>query len=267
MPLDLSPDYIEAIKRFEGFAPKASWDYKQHTNGYGTKALYPGEEIDQGTAQQRLETELSNSAQEVNKIAPDAPEGVKAALTSLTFNAGSGWMNSGLGQAVKAGDWDRAQTLFQQYNKAGGDVLPGLVARRQEEASWFGGPPTQVATDASGEPAAAAGPKLPLDTGTPATPTQSGGLLSNLFGQKDTPSSPMGSLGGLLGSIGDQPQAPTPDPGQQLLGQLQKALAQNPDISQQLNLPPDLSKLQLTLANLPPQIRAYHFSNPFIRGT
>ena len=35
MPLD--PQYADAIKGFEGYAPQAQWDYKQHSNGYGTK--------------------------------------------------------------------------------------------------------------------------------------------------------------------------------------------------------------------------------------
>jgi hypothetical protein len=32
--------------------------------------------------------------------------------------------------------------IFQQYNKAGGEVLPGLVSRRAAEALWIGNPDT-----------------------------------------------------------------------------------------------------------------------------
>lgn len=137
----LDPFYSDQIIGFEGFAPQAAWDYKQHSNGYGTKALYPGETIDKETAQQRFDAELGKAAEFVNKVAPDAPAGTKAALTSLTYNAGTGWANSGLGEAVKSGDWSAAKDRFLQYNKAGGDINPGLVKRRQAEASWFDAPP------------------------------------------------------------------------------------------------------------------------------
>ena len=33
--------YLDAIKSFEGFTPKATWDYAQHSNGFGTKANSP----------------------------------------------------------------------------------------------------------------------------------------------------------------------------------------------------------------------------------
>ncbi|MGI9411865.1 MAG: lysozyme, partial [Hyphomicrobiaceae bacterium] len=74
----------------------------------------------------------------VERFAPGLDEGAKHALTSLTFNAGPGWMNDGLGQAIQQGDLEKARSIFLQYNKADGEVLPGLVKRRLVEASWFG---------------------------------------------------------------------------------------------------------------------------------
>lgn len=139
----LDPSLVQAVKGFEGYTPKASWDYKQHSVGYGTRAQSPGEQISQPEAEQRLNVELSKAASLVGAFAPDAPEGVKKALTSLTFNAGNKWMDSGLGQAVKAGNWPEAQRIFMQYNKAGGQTLPGLVNRRQQEAQWFNQQPGQ----------------------------------------------------------------------------------------------------------------------------
>ncbi len=149
-------DIYGAIKGFEGYTPRASWDYKQHSIGYGTRARYPGEVIDRNEAESRLRSEVDNARLLVDGFAPHAPEGVKAALTSLTFNAGSKWQDSGLGQAVKAGDWNTAQNRFLQYNKAGGSVLPGLVKRRQQEASWFNGaaPSIGAAPVASNSPPA-----------------------------------------------------------------------------------------------------------------
>ncbi len=149
-PQSALADLSSAVKGFEGFAPKAKWDYKQHSVGYGTKAKYPGEQIDQAEAERRFNQELGNAQQQVEAFAPDAPQGVKNALASLTYNAGTKWQRSGLGQAIKAGDYGKAKDIFLQYNKAGGQTLPGLVNRRQKEAQWFDAAPapalTQVAS-------------------------------------------------------------------------------------------------------------------------
>lgn len=142
----IAPNLREAVKRFEGYTPRAGWDYKQYSSGYGTKAAYPGEVIDRKTAEMRLDRELGKAASSVNAFAPDAPEGVQNALTSLTYNSGTKWMNSGLGRAIKAGDYDTAKKLFLQYNRAGDKVNPGLVSRRMAEARWFDNP------DAGGSP-------------------------------------------------------------------------------------------------------------------
>lgn len=132
--------YLDAIKQFEGFTTKANWDYAQFTNGYGTKARFQGEVISTAEADRRFRSEISQARAIVDKAAPDVDEGTKAALTSLTFNAGTSWVSSGLGDAVRRGDLDAAREIFQQYNKAGGDVLPGLVSRRAKEAMWIGNP-------------------------------------------------------------------------------------------------------------------------------
>jgi lysozyme len=152
----LDPSLVTAVKGFEGFTPKAQWDYKQHSNGYGTKAQSPNETIDQPTADARLTSELGKAQASVDSFAPGLPEGARKALTSLTYNAGPGWMKAGLGDAVKSGDMDKAQSLLLQYNKAGGKEEPGLTARRQQEASWFDQPGGGSATSA---PPAAAAPE------------------------------------------------------------------------------------------------------------
>jgi lysozyme len=140
MPID--PQYLEAIKSFEGYSPKASWDYKQHSSGYGTKAE-PGEVIDRATAEQRFQEAVQKAAQHVDSVNPNLPAGARAALVSLTYNAGPAWSQSGLGEMVRAGDLQGAQARLQEYNKAGGEVLPGLVKRRAAEAGWFGQPAIQ----------------------------------------------------------------------------------------------------------------------------
>jgi lysozyme len=162
----LDPQYLDAIKGFEGYSPDASWDYKQYSSGYGTKAQ-PGDENippDQRQAvyDQRFQDEVGKAASSVDSFAPNLPSGVRAALASLTYNAGPGWQQSGLGAAVKAGDFDKAKELFLQYNHAGGKENAGLTGRRQAEAAWFGqgGPPQQPQQVAQAAPA----PQQPVGT-------------------------------------------------------------------------------------------------------
>lgn len=132
--------YLDAIRSFEGFTPTATADYAQVSNGYGTKALYPGEVIDKAEAERRFHGEIDQARSIVEANAPHLDEGTKAALTSLTYNTGTAWVRSGLGDAVRRGDLQDVREIFQQYNKAGGQVLPGLVSRRSQEALWIGNP-------------------------------------------------------------------------------------------------------------------------------
>jgi len=188
----VDPQIIDAIRGFEGYSPQAQWDYKQSSSGYGTRAQSGDENLppDQLKAihEQRLQDEVAKAAAVVDSFAPNLPPGVRSALTSLTYNAGPGWQQSGLGEAVKAGDLDKAQQIFLQYNKAGGEVNPGLVARRQKEAAWFGQLPQ------------AAAPSSPI--------------ASAIMGQPQAPvAPPPATAGAVAGQImGQQPQAPPSSP-------------------------------------------------------
>ncbi len=230
MPLD--PQYADAIKGFEGYAPQAQWDYKQNSNGYGTKAQYPGEVIDRATAEQRFQTEIANAQNHVESVAPNAPPGVKAALTSLTYNAGPGWASSGLGDAVRAGDWTGAAERFQQYNKAGGEVNPGLVARRAKEAAWFGAP---------------LGAPQPLQTAqaSPSVPASFQGLPAYGF----TPQNAPAGISGAQSSPQMAQSAPE-----------MAALPQMPPAMGVPRRPPDLTQLKALLARSPGPSRAFSFS-------
>jgi GH24 family phage-related lysozyme (muramidase) len=132
---------VNFIKKTEGLQLKAYWDYKQYSIGYGTKANSATEVITEAEAVARLTVEIDKAEKLAEKIIPaGAPIGVKQALTDLTYNAGSGWEEAGLGAAVKAGDWAKAKELILQYNHAGGVVNAGLTARREAEVSMFDHP-------------------------------------------------------------------------------------------------------------------------------
>ena len=160
--MPIGDQYLNSIVGFEGFTPKATWDYKQWTNGYGTRARFPGEVISEAEAKRRYQDEISSAERQVDGLGVPLDPGKKAALTSLTYNAGPKWMESGLGQAVKAGDWNTAKQRFLQYTKADGQTLPGLVKRRMAEASWLGGEPPQAPTSAAQN-----GAPMPTNTGVP----------------------------------------------------------------------------------------------------
>lgn len=147
--------YLELIKSFEGFTPTAKWDYAQHTNGFGTKALYPGEQISRDEAEHRFSAEIEKARQFVEKHAKDWDNGTKAALTSLTFNAGTRWATSGLGRALRASDISSVKSHFLAYTKAGGADLPGLIKRRLTEVTWIGEQAAVSSTKATPDPRSA----------------------------------------------------------------------------------------------------------------
>lgn len=180
---------MDAIRGFEGFSARPYWDYKQWTSGYGTRAGGPDETIDRATADARLQEELSKAAGYVDAIRPDIPAGARNALVSLTYNAGPGWIQSGLGDLVRFGDWNAAAQKILEYNKAGGAVNEGLSRRRATEASWFAGG-VQPSADApmganaiaraQGAPAAfprapSGIPQIPAFAGLPASAPPAGG--------------------------------------------------------------------------------------------
>ena len=148
--------FLEAIKKFEGFTPTAKWDYAQYTNGYGTKANFPGETITRDEADRRFRAHVAQARAIVERVAPHVDEGTTAALTSLTFNTGTRWINSGLGDAVRRNDLDAVREIFVKYVKAGGETLNGLVKRRHTEVAWIGAGAanaTQASTPAASAPA------------------------------------------------------------------------------------------------------------------
>lgn len=130
--------FLTAIKQSEGFSPKAKWDHKQFSYGYGTRASGEGQEITREEADKQFNGEITKAAAVVDKVNPNLDPGTRAALVALTYNAGSTWTEAGLGAAVKSGNVEEAKKLFLQYVRASGEVNEGLLARRYREAQWFG---------------------------------------------------------------------------------------------------------------------------------
>jgi len=119
------------VQKFEGYNPKPYWDHKQWSVGYGTRASGPNETIDKAEADRRLQAELDQSRGYVTQRFPNLAPHQADALTSFTYNLGSGWMSqpTKLRAAIESGDYQSAASVMQSYNKASGQVLPGLQNR------------------------------------------------------------------------------------------------------------------------------------------
>lgn len=141
-PTRTSARGIEVIKRHEGLRLTVYTDAAGHkTIGYGHKLL-PGEHytrITEAEAGALLRADLAaaeNAVRELVTVRLDQSQ--FDALVSFTFNLGrANLASSTLLRKLNAGDYVGAAAEFERWNKAGGRVLAGLVARRADEAALF----------------------------------------------------------------------------------------------------------------------------------
>lgn len=137
---DVSEDLVNYVKQKEGFTPVAKKDYAQYSIGYGTKANSPNEgPITPEEADRRLREVLSKTQKNVidhaAKYGYNWDQKKIDALTSFTYNLGPGALNQLTAKGTRKDDEIGKKIL--EYNKAGGQSLPGLVARRSEESTTF----------------------------------------------------------------------------------------------------------------------------------
>ena len=93
--------------------------------------------ISKATAQSMLLHELEACASAVLRLCPVVHDQAFkfSALIDFAYNLGAGALqNSTLRRRVNKGDWDAAAYEIRRWNRAGGKVLAGLVARREAEA-------------------------------------------------------------------------------------------------------------------------------------
>ncbi len=112
-----------------------------HTSAAGPPRVYRGMTITQPEADQILSADLASVELEVaHLIHRPLNQYQFDALVSFEFN--TGWLShSGcsLRRAVEAGNDRLAEADFALYDRAGGQVLRGLVRRRHGEAEMFAG--------------------------------------------------------------------------------------------------------------------------------
>ena len=141
--MNISKEGLALIKKFEGCELKA---YRCPANvltiGYGvTKGVTEDMEITQQEADEMLAGELIEYTEYINNM-------VKVALNQSQFDALTAWIynlgptnfkDSTLLRVLNEGRYNEVPQEIKRWNKANGQVLNGLIKRREAEALLFQG--------------------------------------------------------------------------------------------------------------------------------
>lgn len=130
------------LKQYERFRPTA---YKPTprdvwTIGYGhTAGVKEGDTCIMAQAQTYLEQDVAAVVATINRlVSRKLTQNQFDALVSLAFNIGSGnFAGSGLLKYVNAGNDHAAAADFDNWDKQAGEVLNGLLARREAESQHY----------------------------------------------------------------------------------------------------------------------------------
>ena len=150
-PTRIGPSGIALIKRFEGCArrcgdgmiaayPDPASGGDPWTIGWGATGagIGPGTVWSQAQCDARLEADLERYAAEVAAALGGAPTHQLQfdAMVSFHYNTGA-IRRATLTRRHKAGDYAAAQGEFARWNRAAGQVMRGLVRRRDAEAALY----------------------------------------------------------------------------------------------------------------------------------
>lgn len=132
---------VDLIKTFEGCRLKSYQDsVGVWTIGYGhTLGVSPGETIPQTTAELWLRQDLDRAGVFVESVVEaDLTDNQFGALVSFVFNLGGTRLSgSTLLKLLNQGDFAGAADEFLKWDHAGGQVVPGLLKRREFERELF----------------------------------------------------------------------------------------------------------------------------------
>jgi GH24 family phage-related lysozyme (muramidase) len=132
---------IELIKEFEGCRQVAYQDsVGVWTIGYGhTKDVYEGQLVIKKTCETMLAEDLEEFEDYVESyVKVELSQNQFDALVAWTFNLGPGNLSeSTMLKRLNEGDYTAVPDEMRRWNKAGGEVLNGLVRRRDAEAELF----------------------------------------------------------------------------------------------------------------------------------
>jgi lysozyme len=132
---------IILIKSFEGCRTEAYQDaVGVWTIGYGhTIDVKEGMTITQHQCDVMLEVDIETYENYVNKyVIVSLTQNQFDALVSWVYNLGpTNLRNSTMLKVLNAGKYDEVPYQMKRWNRAGGQVLKGLVIRREAEAELF----------------------------------------------------------------------------------------------------------------------------------
>ncbi len=132
---------VSLIKSFEGLRLLAYRDsVGVWTIGYGaTRGVKAGMSITKEQAERMLLNDVTRFEPEIDRLVKvPLNRNQWDALMSFTYNLGAANLESStLRRLLNAGDYAGAAEQFPRWNKAGGQVLPGLVRRRAAERGLF----------------------------------------------------------------------------------------------------------------------------------
>ena len=137
------PQYlIDFIKQYEGLRLTAYYDsVNVLTIGYGHtgRDVHGGEIITQQEADSLLTNDILLFWNSISRnIKASLTDYQHAALTSFAYNLGmSNLLSSTLWRLVNEGQFELASEQFTRWVYAGGEILPGLVKRREAEKEMF----------------------------------------------------------------------------------------------------------------------------------
>lgn len=154
--MKITDEGLQLIKKSESCRLKA---YKcpagVWTISYGVTGpwVHEGLEVTQNEAENLFLSRLVEFDACVQKHCPDAGPSQHSAMVSLAWNIGcEAFARSSVCRLHRAGKYAEAGQAFALWNKARGVVLPGLVARRAQEAAlYLADVPQAPAPNADGE--------------------------------------------------------------------------------------------------------------------
>ena len=140
-----SSEGIALIKKFEGCELEAyQCSANVWTLGYGhTTGVSEGDTCTEEDAETMLAEDLQEFENYVNDlVTSDLSQNEFDALVAWTYNLGPGALKeSTLLRRINDGDYEDVPYQIKRWNRAGGEVLPGLTRRREAEALLFQGEP------------------------------------------------------------------------------------------------------------------------------
>lgn len=145
---------LALTEQFEGLRLTAYQDsVGVWTIGYGHTGadVHPGLSITLEQASTLLSKDVASAVADVNRLVKvPLTQNQFDALVDFVFNVGGGNLGtSTLLRDLNAGNYAAAAAQFPRWVHAGGEVLPGLVARRKAEQTLFLQADTAVAQGAA----------------------------------------------------------------------------------------------------------------------